>query len=157
MKIHDTLLGLLFIAIGLAVLMTVSTYPQMPGQDVGPAMFPGIMAVALMVFGSILAMRGRRLAGPRRLVSLGEWAQSPRHIMAGLSVVLGCAAYALFSNLLGFLIIAPPLLFVWHRAFGVRPGTALFSALLTTLLVWAVFYKALGVPLPWGLLKSYAF
>ena len=85
---------------------------------------------------------------------IGRW---PRHILAGLSVILGCAAYALFSNLLGFVIIAPMLLFVWHLAFGVKARTALASALLTTGIVWAVFYKGLGVPLPWGLLKNYAF
>ena len=157
MKIHDSVLGLLFVLIGAAILYTVSSYPKMPGQDVGPAMFPGVMAVGLIVFGGILTLRGRVLAGPRQLFALGEWANSPRHALAGLSVILGCAAYAFFSTILGFLIIAPMLLFIWHLAFGVNVKTALISALLTTTIAWAVFYKGLGVPLPWGLLKSYAF
>lgn len=157
MKIHDSLLGLLFILIGASVLKTVSGYPNMPGQDVGPAMFPGVMAVALMVFGGMLALKARTQPGSRRIFALGDWAQSPRHALAGLSIILGCAAYALFSTAIGFLLIAPVLLFVWHVAFGVRLRTAAVSAVLTTLVAWAVFYKGLGVPLPWGLLKHYAF
>lgn len=157
MKIHDSILGLVFVLIGIAILYTVSGYPKMPGQDVGPAMFPGVMAAGFVAFGSILAIRALVMPGPKPLVAMGAWAGSPRHVLAGLSVILGCAAYALLSNALGFLILAPILLFVWHLAFGVAARTALLSALLTTALTWAVFYKGLGVPLPWGLLKSYAF
>lgn len=157
MKIHDSILGLAFAMLGLAVLLTVSGYPGMPGQDVGPALFPGAVGALMVVFGLALAVRARRLAMSRRLVALGDWAGSPRHILAGLSIILGCLAYALLSNTLGFLLIAPPVLFVWHLAFGVRMPKAAASALLTTVVTWAVFYKGLGVPLPWGLLKTYAF
>ena len=157
MKLHDSLLGLLFAALGLAVLVTVAGYPKMPGQDVGPAMFPGAVGALMVAFGLTLAVRARLSAASRTLFELGDWARSPRHVLAGLSIILGCLAYALFSTSLGFLIVAPVVLFVWHLAFGVRPGQAALSALLTTLVTWAVFYKGLGVPLPWGLLKAYAF
>lgn len=157
MKIHDSLLGLLFMLIGASILHTVSGYPNMPGQDVGPAMFPGVMAAALMAFGGMLALKGRTQPGSRRVFALGEWAQSPRHSLAGLSIIMGCAAYALFSTAIGFLLLAPILLFVWHIAFGVSVRGAVTSAILTTFVTWAVFYKGLGVPLPWGLLKHYAF
>ncbi len=157
MKIHDALLGMIFVLIGIATLYTVSAYPKMPGQDVGPAMFPGVVAAGFVLFGSLLTVRAWALPGPRRLFALGDWARSPRHALAGLSIILGCAAYAFFSNMLGFLIISPLMLFVWHLAFGVSAKTSVASALLTTLVTWAVFYKGLGVPLPWGLLKSYAF
>lgn len=157
MKIHDTLLGLIFAALGLAVLVTVAGYPKMPGQDVGPALFPGAVGGLLALFGLTLTARARLSAASRTLFQLGDWAGSPRHILAGLSIILGCLAYALFSNALGFLLIAPPVLLVWHLAFGVTPGKAAVSALMTTVVTWAVFYKGLGVPLPWGLLKSYAF
>jgi len=156
-KIHDAILGMIFVLIGAATLYTVSAYPKMPGQDVGPAMFPAVVASGLIVFGGILTFRTAVLPGTRQLFAFGDWAQSPRHILAGLSVIGGCAAYAFFSNTLGFLILAPPLLFVWHLAFGVNVKTSLASGLLTTLVAWTVFYKGLGVPLPWGLLKPFAF
>ncbi len=157
MKIHDAILGLLFIAIGAGVLYTVSGYPKMPGQDVGPAMFPGVMAIGLIVAGGLLAGRACVLPGPGRLFALGDWAGSPRHALAGLSIIFGCAAYAFLSNVLGFLILAPALLFIWHLAFGVNLKTAAASALITSAVTWTVFYKGLGVPLPWGLLKTFAF
>lgn len=157
MKIHDTILGLLFACIGLAVLATVAGYPSMAGQDVGPALFPGVAAALLVVFGLTLALgRPARQSG-RRLVALGDWTQSPRHVLAGLSVVIGCAVYALFSTTLGFLVLGPIALLVWHLAFGVGLKTSILSAVLATLGFWAIFYKGLGVPLPWGLLKNFAF
>lgn len=156
MKIHDTILGLLLAALGATVLALAWTYPKMPGQDVGPGMFPGAVAALLIVFGLAIFWRGRRGAD-RRLFAAGDWIVSPRHIFTGLAIVLGCAAYALLSDRIGFLLIAPPLLFVWHLAFGVRPVPALASALIASLGFWALFYKGLGVPLPWGLLKHYAF
>ncbi len=157
MKIHDAILGMIFVLIGVATLYTVSGYPKMPGQDVGPAMFPAVVAAGFILFGGILTMRASTLPQTRPLCALGDWAQSPRHMLAGLSVIGGCAAYAFLSNALGFLVLAPLVLFVWHLAFGVTVKASIVSALLTTLVTWAVFYKGLGVPLPWGLLKSFAF
>lgn len=158
MKIHDTVFGLLFVLLGGVILFVVSGYPKMAGQDVGPSMFPGISAALLMTFGLILFIRGWATASQgRTLIAFGDWTASPRHIAAGLSVILGCALYAAFANRIGFLLIVPPLLFGWHVALGVRLRTALLSALLTTGAIWGLFYKVLGVPLPWGLLKNYAF
>ncbi len=157
MKIHETLLGLLFACIGGAVLATVSAYPSMAGQNIGPALFPGAAATLLIVFGLMLAFGRQARQSGRRLVALGDWSGSPRHMLAGLSVVMGCAVYALFSTWLGFLVLAPVALLVWHLAFGVSLKTSIVSALLATLGFWAVFYKGLGVPLPWGLLKNFAF
>lgn len=156
MKIHDTILGLLLATLGAGVFVVAWTYPKMPGQDVGPGMFPGVVSALLTVFGLAIFWRGRRGAD-RRLFAAGDWIGSPRHVLAGLAIVAGCAFYALFSDRIGFLLIAPPLLFVWHLAFGVRLAPALASALIAGLGFWALFYKGLGVPLPWGLLKNYAF
>jgi putative tricarboxylic transport membrane protein len=38
----------------------------------------------------------------------------------------------------------------------VPPGRAITIAVIATLLVHLAFYKLLRVPLPWGLLKGYA-
>ncbi len=158
MRIHDAISGLFFMLLGAVVLAIASGFPKMPGQDVGPAMFPGATAALLVVFGLMLVVKSRgRPFAIRGLVALGPWASSPRHIMAALSIVLGCVAYILFSNRVGFLPLTALLLLVWHISLGVRPAIALLSAALTTLVVWGLFYKVLGVPLPWGVFKSYAF
>ena len=57
----------------------------------------------------------------------------------------------------GFLLLAPVLLFVWFRTLGVRTPLAVAVAIVATLLIWYAFYKLLRVPLPWGVLTRFAF
>ena len=38
-----------------------------------------------------------------------------------------------------------------------RPALAVTVAVVASLVIWFAFYKLLRVPLPWGVLKSYAF
>jgi putative tricarboxylic transport membrane protein len=87
----------------------------------------------------------------------GDWMGSRRHVLAAAVIVAGVVAYAVLADVLGFLIVAPVLLLVWFRMLGVRWGTAVIAAILTTLAIWYVFYKLLRVPLPWGVLTPYAF
>ena len=74
-----------------------------------------------------------------------------------LAIVVGVAAYILFANAVGFLLLAPVLLFVWFRTLGVRTPLAVVVAIVATLLIWYAFYKLLRVPLPWGVLTRFAF
>lgn len=158
MRIHDTILGLFFVGLGGLVLYIVSGYPKMPGQDVGPALFPGIAAALLAAFGAAIVVRSQTGAERGRpMVAFGSWVRSPRHVGAGLSVIVGCLVYTLAASRIGFLLIVPPLLLCWHLAFGARMRAAVVSAVVTTAIVWGFFYKGLGVPLPWGLLKNFAF
>jgi putative tricarboxylic transport membrane protein len=71
--------------------------------------------------------------------------------------VLGIVLYILLADKVGFLLVAPLLLCFWLRAFGVRWKTALIASVITTAVIWYVFYKLLRVPLPWGVLTPYAF
>jgi putative tricarboxylic transport membrane protein len=64
--------------------------------------------------------------------------------------------YALFVDYLGFYITAGIGLFVLMCTYGVKLKVAVFISLATTLIIHAIFYKLLGVPLPWGLLTPYA-
>lgn len=158
MKIHDIILGLIFALIGAATVATTWTFPKMPGQDVGPAAFPGTVGALMVLAGLLLVWRGRTAPQrSHRLVALGPWAASPRHVTAGAATILGVALYVALAHRLGFLIVVPPLIFAWHLTLGVRWMAAIASAVLSTLVIWGVFYKILGVPLPWGLLKAYAF
>lgn len=60
MKINDAVFGLLLLMLGLAVLAVVQGYPQIPGQQVGPALVPGLIAVGLCLCGALLALKGLR-------------------------------------------------------------------------------------------------
>ena len=50
----------------------------------------------------------------------------------------------------GFLIVAPLVLFAMFIAFGVGRGTAVIVAVVGTLVIWYAFYKLLRVPLSLG-------
>ena len=55
----------------------------------------------------------------------------------------------------GFLILAPILLWVWFTTLGVRRMAAIVVAVVATLVIWYAFYKVLRVPLPWGVLQGF--
>ena len=58
MKLNDAIIGLLLLAVGLAVLIGVQDYPNIPGQDVGPDLFPALIATGLLIGGAMLLVRG---------------------------------------------------------------------------------------------------
>jgi putative tricarboxylic transport membrane protein len=156
MKINDAIFGVLFAVLGAVVLVHVQSFPKIPGQQYGPGLFPGVIAFGFLVCGILLIVSGVRARGEPWFAP-GEWIRIPRLVLALLAVVGGVVFYILAAEPLGFLIVAPAMLLVWLRAFGVRWTTAIVAALATSLAIWYVFYKLLRVPLPWGVLTPWAF
>jgi putative tricarboxylic transport membrane protein len=60
MKLNDAIFGLVLALLGAVVLFTVQSFPKIPGQQVGPALFPGLIAAGLCVGGVVLMVRGWR-------------------------------------------------------------------------------------------------
>ena len=60
MKINDAIWGFVLMALGAAVLWAVRAYPNIPGQPVGPALFPGLIAMGLCAGGALLVWQGWR-------------------------------------------------------------------------------------------------
>ena len=155
MKLNDAIFGLLLLALGSAVLFAVQGFPKIPGQPVGPALFPGLIAAGLCVCGVLLVARGLRRPRQRWLV-WDEWVRSPRHI-AALAVLLGSIVfYIAAAERLGFLPSSLLILMAMFTVLKVPPGRALLIAVIATLVIHFAFYKLLRVPLPWGLLTPYA-
>jgi putative tricarboxylic transport membrane protein len=157
MKINDAVFGAVFLLLGVVVLFHVQAFPKIPGQQVGPALFPGVVSAALAVCGALLIVSGVRRRSEQPWYETAEWMRSGRHFIAFAAIVVGVVAYVLLANSVGFLIVAPVLLFVWMSVLGVRPLPALVFAALATLVIWYAFYKLLRVPLPWGVLTGIAF
>ena len=157
MKINDAVFGGLLLILGLAVLLHVQSFPKIPGQNVGPALFPGVVAAALVVCALLLIVSGVR-ARPRVAWFEGlPWLHSRRHVAAFVAVIGTTIAYILLADRIGFLLVAPAALFVMFVAFGVRPVLAAIVAVAGALVIWYAFYKLLRVPLPWGVLERFAF
>jgi putative tricarboxylic transport membrane protein len=127
----------------------------MPGQKFGPAWFPGLIAVGLALCGALLIASGARQSAP--WVAAPEWIRSPR-ARAGVAALLGgLVFYVLAADALGFHITGLLLLALWMRLLGASWRVTLPVAIIGTLVIHLSFYKLLRVPLPWGLLESWAF
>jgi len=157
MKINDAIFGAIFALLGAVVLVHVQSFPNIPGQQYGAAIFPGLIAAGFVVCGLLLVVSGVKSRQDQRWYETGEWLGSRRHVAAALAIVAGVVAYILLADVVGFLIVSPLLLVLWFRALGVRWGPAVLSAVITTLAMWYAFYKLLRVPLPWGVLTPFAF
>jgi putative tricarboxylic transport membrane protein len=156
MKLNDAIFGVLLLILGVTVLAVVQGYPKIPGQQVGPALFPGLIATGLCIGGVILMLRGWRERAGRPWFALEDWVRSPRHVMAFVVLVGSVVFYMLASEKLGFLICSAAILFALFRVLQVPAGRAGLTAVLATLVIHLAFYKLLRVPLPWGVLANYA-
>ncbi len=160
MKFNDAVWGALLALLGLAIVVHVQGFPRIPGQNVGPALFPGSVAAALIVCGLILVVTGLRAR--RASISATPWMQppgwlrSPPHVLAFVVLVASNVFYLLAVDRLGFVITAFVYLVALIWVLRVRLALVLPVALVMTLLIHYAFYKLLRVPLPWGVLQGIA-
>ena len=160
MKLSDGVWGALVVLLGIAILVAIRNFPTIPGQQYGPALFPGVIAVALLVCGGGLLYKGLAARAPqgraRRWVAWDDWVRSPRHVLA-FAVVIGVnVLYIAFVDTLGFVIASVLYLAASFAVFRVRGRWIVPLAIVVTLIIHYVFYKLLRVPLPWGLLQGVA-
>ncbi len=132
MKVSDVLTGILLMLFGVAILVAVQSFPDMHGQDVGPALFPAVIAVGFLVCGALLSIRGLRTMGRGgRLLSIEGWARDPLTVLRFLSVPVGLLFYVLTSGFLGFHIAASLAMLAWLLTFGLKPLLAAPLAICT--------------------------
>lgn len=156
MKLNDAVFGLLLLVLGGVVLFIVRDYPSIPGQQVGPDLFPGLIAVGLCIGGCVLLVRGWRVRATVPWLQMGDWVRSPRHVLA-LALLIGSVLfYILVSQQLGFLLTAVPILAILFRVLQVPLGRSVLIAVIASLVIHFAFYKLMRVPLPWGVLEQYA-
>jgi putative tricarboxylic transport membrane protein len=156
MRFNDAVFGVALIVFALSVWAYSGTFPEMPGQAYGPALFPRVIAAAMFVCGLILAVRGLRQLRTTGWVSLGGWAKHPRQVADFALVPLSLVLYILLSEPLGFIPVAFGLQVLLFCSNGLSfPRASVLSAI-TTLAVHAAFYQLLRVPLPWGVLQGVA-
>ena len=157
MKINDALAGAALVALGALVLWHIQGFPPMPGQRYGPAWFPGLIAIGLVVCGALLFAARLRAASPEPLISRPDWTRRSRPVASVASVIAGLVLYVFAADTIGFHVTAAALLLVWSRLLGASWRLAVPVALAGALVIHLSFYKLLKVPLPWGLLERFAF
>jgi putative tricarboxylic transport membrane protein len=148
-------IGAVLVLFAIYMIWHTRTFPAMPGQDYGPALFPVLIGVGFVVTGLILIASGLRRRRAEPWFAGGDWLRSRRHLIGFLSIIGGLVAYILVSDWLGFIPTALLLLFGWLVLFrNGKPVSSLVIALAVTLVVNYAFGQLLLVPLPLGLLQA---
>jgi putative tricarboxylic transport membrane protein len=159
MHLSDRLTGLFLAVLGALAFWGGSRLPAVPGQDVGPAVFPMVIGGGLVLCGVLIAIGvGRSFeeaetepveAHEGLARHLGEWRALAAFVPPALLLF-----YALVSETLGFLPTAFVMVLLAALSLGASLRLALVMAVAAPPFVHLVFYKLLRVPLPAGLLPA---
>ncbi len=136
----DFYAGLLFVAIGVADLVIVRSYPLGTASRMGPGYFPRILGILLVGLGALLSLRVFRSGGE----PMSRWQWRPLTI-----VLLSVLIWGLTAQGLGLVVASLALVFVSSVAsneFGWRE--ALLSGVIQAVAMAALFIYGLGIPLP---------
>ncbi len=156
MKFNDAISGGALLALAIAILVNIQSFPRIPGQSIGPSAFPGLLAGLLAVCSVILIFNGLRDRAAAAWITPGAWLRSRHHAGNFLLTVGVLLFYIFLSNTLGFVICGTAVLGALFWKLRVRPVLILPIALGATLIIHLIFYKGLRVPLPWGVLLPVA-
>lgn len=139
---------------GLAVALHAGTFPPVAGQPVGPAFFPRVVGVALVVCGAVLAWSARGQAVP--WIELEAWVRQPRRVLNFALSTGALVFYGLAVDTLGFHLTTFLILSVLFIAFSVPNRWVAVIAAAVTFSLHFAFYNLLSVPLPWGWLEEFS-
>jgi putative tricarboxylic transport membrane protein len=158
MRISDRHSGLFLVALGTVAAYAGSRLPPVPGQQVGPNVFPLVVGVGLAICGLMIAFGiGHKFEEDAKaeLAQHADLAAAPAKPgrFAGLMALLPPALllfYVQASEFLGFIPTAFVLVLAMAMALGARLKLALPLALVVPVAVHFLFAKVLRVPLPIG-------
>jgi putative tricarboxylic transport membrane protein len=163
MQLSDRVTGLLLIALGGVAAYGGSRLPPVPGQQIGPNVFPVVVGAGLILCGALIALGiGHRFEEEAEadLAAHSDQAAEPprahswwRGLMALVPPGL-LLFYVLTVDRLGFLVTAAIVVLAAAVALGARLRLAVPLAIAAPLAVHLVFSKLLRVPLPPGLLSA---
>lgn len=149
MRLSDTMLGILLVLFGLVVGLYAQSFPDIPGQKYGAAVFPVSIAFGFVICGLMMLVHGLRSA-PAPLITRSEWTRKPGALLAVAITIVCVMAYVLFARQVGFIPMAVAILLVLFRMLGVPWGKAIAYAIGSALVCDFVFRTLLLVPLPFG-------
>lgn len=150
MKLPDRIGGVVLVMLGAAVVIASLGLPTIPGQPIGPAVFPTVLGVALGFSGLIIFVRPQCMASPG-----AERLEAFRFIdmLRLLSPVAVLIVGYFIMESVGFLMTGFLIMFVTSLLLrGSVVGSLLLSVAMTVL-IYTIFASLLRVPLPIGILS----
>jgi putative tricarboxylic transport membrane protein len=159
MHLSDRTSGLSVAGLGLVTAYAGSLLPPVPGQQVGPNVFPLVVGIGLAVCGAMIAFGiGHKFEEEAEAAVADLEPPEPERVhgsLYGLRALIPpllLIFYYFASERLGFIITAGIMVLVLSRALGAGWRLAVPVALCAPPLVHLAFYKLLRVPLAAGLL-----
>lgn len=159
MLLSDRTTGLTLVGVGALAIYGGSRLPPMPGQEIGPSVFPMLIGACLALCGALIALgigRSYEEQAEAEIASLQGMepeAKQPKYY--GLRALIPIALllfYVFASETLGFVLVAFIIVGTMALALGANWKHGLLLALIMAPLVHLLFSKLLRVPLPIGLL-----
>jgi putative tricarboxylic transport membrane protein len=158
MQLSDRVTGVFLVGLGGASAYGGWLLPPVPGQQIGPNVFPMVIGFGLMLCGALIALGvGHRFeeeaeADPTMPAAAGEestplsWGRSLLALLPpGLLLF-----YVVAVDRLGFALTAAAMVLATALALGARARLAIPLAIVAPIFVHLVFSKLLRVPLPPG-------
>lgn len=145
----DLVFGLIFITLGIVVIVLARDFPAVPGMHYGPDLFPTLIAIGMIIGGTILgvsAMRQISQTGAAIHIAQG-------FIRSSLGALLPCvlvAAYVLFNETFGSALMMLLIMLMLLIQQGVRILPAVAISVTATTVISLSFGHLLKVPLPTG-------
>jgi putative tricarboxylic transport membrane protein len=161
MFIPDKVSGTVLVGLGAAAAYGGSLLPPVPGQQVGPNVFPMVVGFGLMLCGALIGFGVGSVLEREAEADLAAHSDQPQPAPSRSPLVNGAKtllppalliAYVFVGDALGFLPTAFAIVLAISLAMGARLKLALPLALIAPVIVQLIFVKLLRVPLPPGLL-----
>lgn len=162
MHLPDKVTGLFLVGLGAAAAWGGSRLPPVPGQQIGPEVFPMVVGAGLVICGALIALGIGHHFEEEAEADLAAHSDQPApgkaqdgRLVTGLKILLPPALllfYVFAVDRLGFVPTGALMVLVTALALGLRPKIAIPLALLAPVGVHLIFFKLLRVPLPDGLL-----
>ena len=149
MRLNDKLIGILAMAIGLAVIIRVQFYPSLADGQPGPALFPEVIGGLFIVVGLALFWQARKSDAPM-ITRLPEL--TPKGVGNVLFTIGAVIFYIVVSQPLGFLLTSFIIMVAMMMLLKAKIAVSIPVAMGTTVCIYTIFNKMLLVPLPRGLL-----
>lgn len=158
MRISDRHSGLFLVALGTVAAYAGSRLPPVPGQQIGPNVFPLVVGIGLAICGLMIALGIGHSFEDEAEADLAAHsdpapAEAPKSRWSGLVALLPPGLLVLYvygSEWLGFVPTAFAIVLTMARALGAGWKLAVPLALVTPVVVHLLFAKFLRVPLPIG-------
>ena len=161
MHLPDRVTGLFLVGLGAVAAYGGSRLPPVPGQQIGPEVFPMVVGAGLALCGLLIALGIGHHFEEEAEADLAAHSDQPAPSptaagwAVGLKILLPAALllfYVVAVDRLGFVPTGAVMVLAVALALGARPKLAVPLALIAPVGVHLVFFKLLRVPLPDGLL-----